>query len=223
MKKNPTKYLLNMVIPQGPTGPSGVSDTIRIGKTTTVDADQEAQVVDTQEGNNHVLDFVIPKGQKGDPGPLKISSAYLVTYHQIDFPTTGFEVASLGRIPIKREELDIDGLCEVNTDENTIKFNKVGYYAITCTVNKDFWAIWFRLVGTDNVYIGASQFVNNNIANQITAQGIIAVENNNNIYELVNLSPTSIYLNSPQLEKLSTTSYFANSLVTIVIEYLGRP
>ena len=57
---------------------------------------------------------------------------------------------------------------------------------------------------------------------QIVGQGIIAVENIANAYELVNLSPQTIYLDSPSLGDISSGSYFANSLITIVIEYLGR-
>lgn len=53
-------------------------------------------------------------------------------------------------------------------------------------------------------------------------QGIIAVNDISNAYELVNLSPEIIYLDTPILGNISSGSYFTNSLITIIIEYLGR-
>lgn len=50
---------------QGPTGPS---EQIEIGSTTTGDENTEAKVTDTFDGIKHTLDFVIPKGTKGDKG-----------------------------------------------------------------------------------------------------------------------------------------------------------
>ena len=57
---------------------------------------------------------------------------------------------------------------------------------------------------------------------KITAQGIIAVENIANAYELVNVGKNDIYLNTLTLDNIQSGSYFTNSLVTIIIEYLGR-
>ena len=87
---------------------------------------------------------------------------------------------------------------------------------------KDFVSLGFRLVDSDSLFIGASQWTYYDEATQIVGQGIIAVENIANAYELVNLSPQTIYLNTPSLNDISVKSYFTNSLITIVIEYLGR-
>lgn len=46
----------------GPTGPQGISDTIKIRNTTTTEAGEDAQVIDNQIENNHTLDFIIPRG-----------------------------------------------------------------------------------------------------------------------------------------------------------------
>ena len=54
------------------------------------------------------------------------------------------------------------------------------------------------------------------------AQGIIAVENIANAYELVNLGNQTIRLNTPNLGDIQSGSYFTNSILTMVIEYLGR-
>lgn len=53
-------------------------------------------------------------------------------------------------------------------------------------------------------------------------QGIIVVEDTNNLYELVNVSKRDIKLVAPEIENLGTKSYFTNTIVNIVIEYLGR-
>ncbi len=54
----------------GPTGPSGKNgDTIYVRSTVTAEAGNSAKVIDTNEGNNHILDFVIPKGFIGPTGP----------------------------------------------------------------------------------------------------------------------------------------------------------
>lgn len=78
------------------------------------------------------------------------------------------------------------------------------------------------MIGTDNIFIGASQWTYYDEPSQLIGQGIIAVEDISNAYELVNLGPQTIYLNSPSLDDISSGSYFTNSLITIVIEYLGR-
>lgn len=54
------------------------------------------------------------------------------------------------------------------------------------------------------------------------AQWIISVDNIANVYELVNLSKRSIYLDTPDLENINSNSYFVNAPVNIIVEYLGR-
>ncbi len=55
--------------PTGPTGPTGEAESITIGNVSTTDYQDEAQVIDHKEGLVHTLDFVIPRGQIGIPGP----------------------------------------------------------------------------------------------------------------------------------------------------------
>ena len=51
----------------GPTGHKGeAGDKIVINKTTTLDEDMNAEVIDRVEGNTHNLEFRIPRGKKGD-------------------------------------------------------------------------------------------------------------------------------------------------------------
>lgn len=56
--------------PTGPQGPSGTADTITIRNTTTGAPGTNASVTDVTGSPNHVLDFVIPKGDKGDAGEM---------------------------------------------------------------------------------------------------------------------------------------------------------
>ena len=131
--------------------------------------------------------------------------------------------------------MDISDIVTLDTKEEVIQFNVEGYYKIAITVlsyvkqentdfdsTKDFVSSGFRLVDTENLFIGVSEWIYYEEPKQIVAQGIIAVEDISNAYELVNLSPQTIYLHGPSLGDIGATSYFANSLITIVIEYLGR-
>lgn len=174
-----------------------------------------------------------PTGPKGDPGPSKIKTAYLVTFNE-GLPTEGISINSLSRLPVERSELDIDNLATLDQTEKTIKFNVAGYYKITFVVSariepenpfsseSDFITIGFRQINTDNVYIGTSKWLYENQYTNLLAQGILAVDNPANIYELVNLSSKTIYLNTPDIKHIKSISYFNNAIVNIVVEYLGR-
>ena len=183
-----------------------------------------------------------PKGDKGDIGPTgpigpalsTYRNAYLVTYND-GSSSAGIVIPSNEALPLERKELDSTNLVTLDTENKNIKFNTIGYYKLTFIVssyvkksepdfnpNTDFVSIGFRQKNTDNIYIGASTWINDEIAKQITAQGTIVVENTNNIYELVNLSKKDIYLFTPDIINIGSHSYFTNSLITIVIEYLGK-
>lgn len=228
--------LCNPVIvgPTGPRGKDGRADTIRVRRTMTGEAGSEAKVIDTVESSNHNLDFIIPMGPTGPAGPLLLRSAYLVTFNHSTDPN-GVMVNSLENIPIERVELDVSNLLTVDMVNNTIKFNVTGYYKIFFTISaypqvhgqdfdptKDIVSVGFREHGTDNVYVGVGEFVYNGEPVELTASGIIAVVNTDTSYELANLGKYPIYLETPDMVNISSDSYFANSLVTIVIDYLGR-
>ena len=187
---------------------------------------------------DYLLNFTLPQGPTGPTGPIGETiarSAYLATFND-GTHASGIVVQSGDRLPIDREELDISNLITLDTTDETIRFNIEGYYKITFTVSAyvlyssnstfdpstDFVSLGFRLINTDNVYIGTSQWVFNETAIQLVGQGIISVNNTANLYELVNLSKRNIHLNSPDLINTISGSYFTNPLVTIVIEYLGR-
>ena len=223
--------ILEFEIPEGPTGPKG---------------DPGIQGLKGPKGDKGDDGPQGPQGLQGDMGPRGLQgptgpagpeirgAAYLVTYHLITYPQNGLEISVKERIPISRIEIDTDRLVTLNTDENTIKFNKTGFYKIKFIVNgsvnvgsvfdpiKDFVTVGFRQTGTDNTYIGGSVFIKEPIATPLTSEGIITVVNTNNTYELVNLSKDTIFLNSPSIDDVSSNSYFTNPLAIIIIEYLGR-
>lgn len=187
------------------------------------------------QGESYKIDFTIPQGPTGPAGTNIARSAYLVTFNEGTAPT-GVTINSNTSLPINRKELDISGLITLDSINKTIKFNIEGYYKVTFTVsayiqnasnsnfNKetDFVSLGFKKVNTDDVYIGTSQWVSDDIAIELVGQGIIAVNNINDLYELINLSKSQIYLDSPDRKNTISNSYFASPYITIVIEYLGR-
>ena len=56
--------------PIGPQGEAGESITLQIGSVTTTDYQNMASVTDTGSGNNHILNFVIPRGEPGIEGSM---------------------------------------------------------------------------------------------------------------------------------------------------------
>lgn len=221
----------------GPTGPRGEADTLTIRNKITSAPDSEAKVIDNGTGTSHILDFVIPQGQIGPTGPSGFNfsrTAYIVTFND-GKSANGIKIESKKRIPIDRMELDVSNLTTLDSTNKTIKFNETGYYKITFTISaypavndiefdptKDIVSVGFRQINTDNAYIGVSQFVYNAEPVQLLGQGIIAVIDKEITYELINLGKYPIYLLTPDIANIATTSYFSNPLVTIVIEYLGR-
>lgn len=235
-------YCNQIIGPTGPTGPQGPS-TITIGTTTTLNSGENASVTNNGSSQNVILDFNIPMGKQGEigptgptgpQGPTLMRSAYLVTFND-GTSTQGILIPANTRLPIKHSELDITNLITLNSNDNILKFNVAGYYRIEIIAsaysvktdtqfdpNKDFISIAFRQIDTDNIYIGGSLWSKDNIANEIKIIGVISVPNPNNEYEIVNVGNQTICLNSPDLNNISSKSYFTNSLITINIEYLGR-
>ena len=54
----------------------GEAATVDVGTTTTVEPDQPAKVTNSGDEFNAILDFEIPKGEKGDVGPSKVDLEY---------------------------------------------------------------------------------------------------------------------------------------------------
>ncbi len=213
------------------------SEVITIGDTITVDSNNSAKVIDNKVKDNHVLTFVIPKGKDGSDGeniPNKISAAYIATFND-NYPEDGYEITEGKRLPTQRKEIDTNNIIELDSNNNTIKFNKDGYYKIsfnayvrvpyfngTYDPKIDFATLAFRKVGTDNIYVGASKLYRNEETSSIHAEGILSIDNTDDLYELSNVSKRTIYLNTPDIRNINSNSYFTNSSLTLIIEYLGK-
>lgn len=231
--KNCIPIIIEPTGPRGRDEKDGVADTIKIGNTTTGESGRPDMVFDNKIENTHILDFVIPKEQPGKEGPIK--SAYLVTFNDETHPN-GIEVNPNNNIPLEGLELDVSNIILLDSTNNLIKFNIPGYYKITFIVNaypevhttdfdptKDIVTIGFRETGTDHIYVGISSFIYNGEAGLVTSTGIISVVDTAVTYELANIGNYPIYLYSPLQANIKTKSYFANPLVVLTIDYLGRP
>lgn len=185
------------------------------------------------------INFTIPQGPTGPTGPNGTNiarSAYIATFNNSTVTQDGILVDSEERLPLDLLELDISNLITLDTTNETIQFNIPGYYKITFTVSAyvkhlngttfeedtDIVSLGFKKENTDLIYIGASGWTPDEIAREFVGQGIISIVTTTEKYTLENLGQTEIYLNSPDLKNLTTTSYFSTPLITVVIEYLGR-
>lgn len=150
--------------PKGDKGEDGISETIEIGSVITGTPGSEAEVKDITGSPDHILDFIIPrgdagpKGDKGDPGdigprglpgetglrgeigptgpagPEKIKSTYIITFNQ-NYTDEGTEVLENTRLPLQQKGVDSDNICTLDTANNTLKFSLAGTYKIDFTVS----------------------------------------------------------------------------------------
>ncbi len=220
--------------PTGPTGPQGLTgDAGEVGPT-------GPQGLQGEIGPTGPTGPTGPQGLQGEIGPTgpvgleSVRSAYVVTYND-GTSADGIPVASSERLPLDRMELDPTSLVTINTDDETIKFNQIGHYKIEFTVSAypsvngvdfdpttDIVSVGLRQNNTDNIYVGVGEWVYNGEPVELHAHGIVAVTDTNTLYELANLGNSTIYLSTPDIRDLSTKSYFANPLVTLVVTYLGK-
>lgn len=252
------KPIISCYGPTGPTGPRG--DDGEDGTSVTIlgrynDLEElEAAHPEGNEGDSYLIDLDLyvwdiadsswedageikgPKGDQGDQGetgPEKIRSGYFVTLMN-NIPAIGYEVASNGRLPISRKEIDNDDLFVLDANDNTIQFNKTGTYKIDCVVNSyvnfadhefnpstDFVSVGFRKVDDVIIFAGGSAWVYNESAVPLSIHGMFVVTDISEPFELVNMTKRSIYLNNITITNTTTDSYFIDPLVTIVINYLG--
>ncbi len=175
-----------------------------------------------------------PTGATGPTGPAgiqEIGAAYFVTFNNNS--DDGYIINSNERIPITRKEVDNTDMCILNSD-NTIKFNKAGVYkvdfiltAFTKTNSEfdktnDIIAIGFKKTNENIVYAGGSSWYVSETNTKIIGQGLFIISNpDTEMMELVNMSKTTLNLNTPLLDYTTSDSYFVNPVLTIIIQYLG--
>ena len=107
---------------------------------------------------------------KGPKGRERLGVVYLATFKSDKIE--GIEVLENMWISLTRKEIDAQNILELDTNNNLIAFNKNGTYKVTIILygycktskdsfdeNKDFISIGLRGINTDNIYVGASQWI----------------------------------------------------------------
>lgn len=200
--------------PKGDTGPIGPQGEV---------GERGPQGPQGQEG---------PQGPQGPAGLSEIKAAYIVTYN--NNTTEGYAVPSGSRLPFSLKATDNANICTVDTFNNIIKFNMGGVYRIDFVVNAyidnvpstfnrqtDFISVAFKKSGENIVYAGGSSWYTSHTV-RVVGQGIFIVANpTTEEMELINTSKNTMYLNTPALEDTTSSSYFVNPVVTMIIQYLG--
>lgn len=177
-----------------------------------------------------------PKGEQGEPGPAEtdINGAFIISYNDDpnNFPAEGKEIPSNGRLPLMRLELDYGDIIVLDSNDNTIQFNKTGIYKVTFTTNAyvkksgqdfdpsvDFVSVAFREAGAaqEKVIAAATAWTPNECASNIFGQAIFVVADIATAYELVNTQQKSIFINGCNIQKTVSQSYFSVPMVTLVI------
>ena len=130
-------------------GPKGDTETFVIGNTITGIEGENAKVIDNKKGLEHTLEFIIPKGDKGDigpqgeigptgpkgdigpTGPQGSSKVSPTSYDAILF--VSFAQAHYSKIMTFQEQLIIpnDNIYFNLTDDTNITLNEPGIYEIT--------------------------------------------------------------------------------------------
>lgn len=129
-----------------------------------------------------------------------------------------------------RFELDNGTMLELNTDENTIKFNKTGIFKVAFFAiayvkasdngfdpSSDFVEIAFREVGTDNIFAATNTWTPNECASNVFGQGMFVINDISKKYKLVNVQRKSIYLNGSNIGQTISHSYFSAPMVSLTI------
>lgn len=172
------------------------------------------------------------RGERGATGPEEIKGGFIVSYNDNPntFPVDGLEIASGTRLSLNRLELDQGGVITLDTDDNSIKFTQTGVYMITFSINAyvkktgvdfshktDFVAVSFREVNSEKIIASANSWSYNEVGTNMVGQGMLVVDNVDNVYELVNMQKKSIYITGADVMQTISDSYFAVPMVSINI------
>lgn len=204
---------------EGPTGPIGPTGQRGI---------QGIQGIPGVNGNDGPTG---PTGPTGPKGSLEIGNAYIVTFNTNS--EVGVPIGSYHRLPLERKDIDNLDICTL-TPYNTILFKQGGVYKVNFVVNIQTnnnmttlqdrtYSVGFKKVAERIIYAGDAIYANPTDQNiKLVGQGLFVIkEPIKEEMELVNLSNHDIILNSPSIDYLDTDSYFANPVISMVIQYLG--
>ncbi len=188
------------------------------------------------QGEQGIPGEVGPQGEIGPTGPMgpsgleEIGSALIVTFNN----NTPITVSSNGRLPLERLEVDNTSMCYVDSNNNTISFNKSGVYRVDFVVNAyvnptsqfnpktDFISIGLKKVGEKIVYAGGSTWYSSQSNIRVVGQGIFVIaDESKEKMELINMAKTDLILDTPSIENTTSSSYFINPILTMIIQFLG--
>lgn len=241
--------------PKGETGPAGADGSeVQVRSTTTLDPKENARVEQKVVDNVSLLDFYIPRGEVGERGPQgipgpkgdqgeqgekgengeaglnEIAGAHLFSSTPQALPVGGVEVASNARLPLSNVDFNMDNIITLNSDRNTITFNKKGSYMIWFSTsayvkrsgqefdeNQDFVSIAFRQVGTDNIIATVNSWNPTECAQHVAGQGIVVVDDNSAEFELVNIQKKSLYIFGCTQSQVLSSSVKAIPFVSLII------
>ncbi len=171
-----------------------------------------------------------PQGPQGIPGPLEIPSAYFMTAND-ELDPLGITINAGARIPIETKIYDMNENFELSED-NTITIKNGGVYRVDIMVEayaakaaiypgqQGVIGIGLKKVGEPTIYVGGSTWDYQEPVTRIMAHGIVTTVLSDDVFELVNTSQEEIHLVSPSSNTLVNNSFFANPIVTMVIERL---
>ncbi len=171
-----------------------------------------------------------PQGPTGPTGPLEIPSAYFMTAND-DLDPLGITINPGARIPIETKIYDMNENFELS-EENTITIKNGGVYKIDIMVEayaakaaiypgkQSVIGIGLKKVDEPTIYVGGSTWDYQEPVTRIMAHGIVTTVLSDDVFELVNTSQEEIHLVSPNSNTLVNDSFFANPIVTLVMERL---
>lgn len=203
--------------PEGPIGPQGVAGI------------QGIQGVQGERGPQGEQGVTGPTGPQGLPGTLDIPTGYFFTSNE-GAAQSGREVPSLYPLPLEVEVFNNNSdIFYFSNRNNTITILKPGIYKINFIVQArtseqpvlpqdNFISVGFKKVNEETIYAGSSVWGNKSTPVLLNGQGIINLTYGKELFELVNLSKSSIFLQSPDLDNLNTESSFSSPVVSIIIE-----
>ncbi len=172
------------------------------------------------------------RGEQGPAGPLSIPCAFILSYNDDPntFPVVGMEITSNSRLPLNRLEAHHDDIITLDPEQNTIQFKQTGLYYVSFVTNAyikksdtnfnpqtDFVAVSFRENNTDRIIASANTWSNEEVAHNISGQGLLVVNDISSLYELVNTQKRSIYINGADITQTVSNSYFTVPMVSVII------
>ncbi len=164
-------------------------------------------------------------GPQGLPGLTSLSTSYFVTTSE-DYPD-GEVIAPTYNVPIENVILDMDKNFYFNQDNDTITFLKAGTYLVVFRVEaklqnepiipgSEIISLGFRVTSSPTIYAGCSVIGNTKDYSQLIGFGTINIVGPE-MAEIINTSKNNIIIGGPNIDDLSTESFFASPIVSILV------